>query len=81
MTLSPLLRNIHKNKVTVVRWEDKQGNRSTSTYFIDRPLTRFVLTLEGYKVIAIQVVESSESDEAIIDWMGNNQALGFGVIV
>lgn len=35
MTLSPLLRNIHKNKVTVVRWEDKQGNRSTSTYCSD----------------------------------------------
>ncbi|TXH71287.1 MAG: hypothetical protein E6Q83_03535 [Thiothrix sp.] len=78
----PKLRRIHKNKVVLLRWFDKQGIKSTSTYFVDpaKPLTRFIVTKDGFDYVEHFVVESGESDEFIMEWMAANQVLAFGRI-
>ena len=79
----PLLRRIHKNKVVLIKWFDKQGVRSLTTHVHDpdKPLTRFVVTKDGYDYIEHFVVESDEPDDLIMDWMADNQVLAFGAIM
>lgn len=79
---APILRRIHKNKVVLIRWFDKQGIKSSTTYMGDPTVSipRFIVTKDGFDCVEYFVVESGEPDEFIIEWMANNQVLAFGLI-
>ena len=78
----PILRKINERKVNIVRWIDKQGNRSLSTYLCSTSsLKRFVFTNNQGVKSDYYVVESSEQDSEILSFISDNQVLAWGLIM
>ncbi|WP_298613425.1 hypothetical protein [uncultured Thiothrix sp.] len=78
---NPVLRKIHAHKATLVKWIDKQGNKSMGTWFgSSDSLRRFVATNNEGVLSDYFVVESCETDEEILSAIDDNQVLAWGWI-